>query len=144
MKTIKHNTAGCFLTRKNGEKLELLLIHRKWPEGDEGWLPPKGHIETDESFKEAAVRETTEETGYKNLSIVRFLKTVKYQYDWPKGKTHDKTTHWFLAKLNDETMVEKVLDQWEKDTTVEQKWFDISEARKFMRFDNDREILDLI
>ena len=41
----------------------LLLGKRKSAHGEGTWCPPGGHIEYGESFEEAAIRETKEETG---------------------------------------------------------------------------------
>ena len=49
--------AGCFLIKK--ETKEIALIYRK---KQEDYSFPKGHVEEGESIKEAAVRETAEET----------------------------------------------------------------------------------
>ena len=45
------------------EKNRLLLGLRKSPHGQGTWCPPGGHLEYGESFEQAAVRETKEETG---------------------------------------------------------------------------------
>jgi predicted NUDIX family NTP pyrophosphohydrolase len=57
-------TAGTLLYRRNGDVLEVLLIHpsgnynRKAP-----WGIPKGHPDAGEELEAAARRETLEETG---------------------------------------------------------------------------------
>jgi predicted NUDIX family NTP pyrophosphohydrolase len=57
-------TAGTLLYRRNGDVLEVLLIHpsgnynRKAP-----WGIPKGHPDDGEALEAAARRETLEETG---------------------------------------------------------------------------------
>ena len=49
--------AGCFLIKK--ETKEIALIYRK---KQEDYSFPKGHVENGESLKDAAIRETAEET----------------------------------------------------------------------------------
>ncbi len=44
-------------------KNEILLGLRKSKHGEGTWCPPGGHLEYGESFEEAGVRETAEETG---------------------------------------------------------------------------------
>ena len=44
-------------------KNEVLLGLRKSKHGEGTWCPPGGHLEYGESFEEAGVRETAEETG---------------------------------------------------------------------------------
>ena len=45
------------------DKQHLLLGLRKSPHGNGTWCPPGGHLEYGESFEQAAIRETKEETG---------------------------------------------------------------------------------
>ncbi len=42
---------------------KLLLVHRRVSEGSLSWQFPAGAVEAGETFEEAAVRETAEETG---------------------------------------------------------------------------------
>jgi predicted NUDIX family NTP pyrophosphohydrolase len=57
-------SAGTLLYRRNGERLEVLIVH---PSGryNRGapWSIPKGKAEPGEDFETAARRETVEETG---------------------------------------------------------------------------------
>jgi 8-oxo-dGTP diphosphatase len=47
----------------------LLLIHRRVSEGSLSWQLPAGGVEPGETFAEAAVRETAEETGLVVASV---------------------------------------------------------------------------
>lgn len=71
-----HNTAGCYLVRQTKGVWEIILIYKKWAEDNQGWAPPKGHVEEGETLEQAAIRETTEETGYKNMKILQPLETL--------------------------------------------------------------------
>ncbi len=62
------------------------------------FFPPGGKIEKDETFAEAAVRETLEETGYEVKIHEKSLHTIQYLFHW-NGKTRDCTTHFFTATL---------------------------------------------
>lgn len=57
-KTVK---VGVGLYLINNKK-QLLLGLRKSPHGSGTWCPPGGHLEYGESFEQAAIRETKEET----------------------------------------------------------------------------------
>jgi 8-oxo-dGTP diphosphatase len=52
--------AGGIVWRQAGGAIEVLLVHR--PRYDD-WSFPKGKLDPDESFEDAAVREVLEETG---------------------------------------------------------------------------------
>ncbi len=51
----------CILIRKNGKGLFILRSNTGWRDNE--YAVPSGHVEKDETFKQAAVRETLEEVG---------------------------------------------------------------------------------
>jgi len=149
MKVKKHNTAGCYLVRKNKgpsallgtSKWEIILIYKKWAEDNQGWVPPKGHVEKGESLEDAAKRETTEETGYKNMEIIDTLETLHLKYPWDDGFMHKKDIHYFLAKLIDDEREELKQSEQEESATVKVEWMSLEKAEKELLFDDEREIL---
>ena len=142
MKIKKHNTAGCFLVRKNNKGVwEIILIYKKWAEDNKGWVPPKGHVEGKETLEETAIRETREETGYKNMKIIKFLETLNLEYPWNDGFLHRKSIHYFLAILENAEREELKQSQQEKDSTIKVEWLTLENAEKNLKFDDEREIL---
>ena len=141
MKVKKHNSAGCFLLRKYKSIWEIILIYKKWAEDNQGWVPPKGHIEKGETDEEAAIRETIEETGYKNMKVIKSLKTLNIDYPWDDGFLHKKSIHYFLAELIDEEKVDLKLSEWERNSTKEIRWVSLEEAENNLKFVYEREIL---
>jgi len=139
-----HNTAGCFLTRKHQGATQILLLYKSWPGKLEGWMPPKGHVEKGETLEEAALRETREETGYINIKIKDFIKTINIEYPWDDGFIHKKSIHWFHAELVNEEKGDKVLTKDEKDSTIKQEWFTLDKALKVMKFDDEKEVLKML
>ena len=77
METLK---AGCFLI--NIETKEISLIYRK-KQNDYSF--PKGHVEKGESLKEAAIRETAEETK-RIAEIINDYEPYIERYTTPKGE----------------------------------------------------------
>ncbi len=73
---------------------DLLMIHRFGR-----WDFPKGHVEKNEPISQAAIREVTEETGAKNLTISQKLNCTYHMYD-NHGDLVIKKTHWYLMKTN--------------------------------------------
>ena len=61
------NSAGILLYRFNNKNLEVLLVHTGgpyWAKKEVGaWSIPKGEIEPNEDFFDAAIRESEEEIG---------------------------------------------------------------------------------
>jgi 8-oxo-dGTP pyrophosphatase MutT (NUDIX family) len=141
MKVKKHKTAGCFLVRKKGESWEILLIYKKWAEDNQGWVPPKGHVEKEETLKEAAKRETIEETGYTDFEMIQRLKTLHIEYSWDDGYLHQKSIHYFLAKLLNNQKKELNQNKQERGSTVKIKWLSLKDAEKKLLFDDERQIL---
>jgi 8-oxo-dGTP diphosphatase len=69
-------SAGGLLWREAPQGTELLIIHR--PKYDD-WALPKGKLEPDESWTQAAIREVWEETGYQ-AEIISFAGCLCYAY----------------------------------------------------------------
>ncbi|MAZ72258.1 MAG: NUDIX hydrolase [Flavobacteriaceae bacterium] len=70
-------------------KKEILFIRR-----NSKWDLPKGKKEKGESYQEAAVRETMEETGVKELQVKRFI-TKTYHVFKRNDKFRLKVTYWY-------------------------------------------------
>lgn len=81
--------AGCFLIRR--ETKEIALIYR---EKYNDYSFPKGHVEKGESLKEAATRETAEETK-RNAKIIDIYKPFVERYTTSKGE--NCTCYMFFA-----------------------------------------------
>lgn len=142
MEIKEHNTAGCYLIRKNkNREWEIVLVYKKWSEDNQGWVPPKGHVEENETLEEVAIRETFEETGYKNMKIIQPLETLYIEYPWDDGFMHKKSIHYFLAILEDEEREDLKLSSQEEDSTVKVSWMTLEKAEKDLKFDDEREIL---
>ena len=73
-------------------KSEILFIYR-----NKKWDLPKGKAEKNENISETALREVEEETGIKNLSIIKPLDKT-YHIFKRGGKNYLKTTYWFEMK----------------------------------------------
>ncbi len=63
MNSKQFSAGGIVIKRSNGTK--VLLIKDRFGK----WTWPKGHIEKGETSEDAALREITEETGLRNVSI---------------------------------------------------------------------------
>ena len=73
-------------------KSEILFIYR-----NKMWDLPKGKAEKNENIAETALREVEEETGIKNLLIIKPLDKT-YHIFKRGGKNYLKTTYWFEMK----------------------------------------------
>lgn len=89
--------AGCIVTAPNGT---MLLIKRNGR-----WDLPKGKVEAGETLLQAALRETEEETGIKNISISNSQFSIFKTYHIYNlyGGWHLKQTSWFKAHCSLDT-----------------------------------------
>ena len=74
------------------EKGEILFIYR-----NDKWDLPKGKVDRKETIEAAALREVEEETGVKNLKIIKPLETT-YHIFKRNGRHRIKITYWFEMK----------------------------------------------
>jgi 8-oxo-dGTP diphosphatase len=104
----------------------IALVHR--PKYDD-WSLPKGKLESDESWEEAAVREVREETGIQ-ATLREELSSVEYTD--PKGRP--KTVrYWRMEPIAGEFTPNKEVD--------ELRWLVPDEAARRLTYDHDRELV---
>ena len=113
----------------NRKKKKILLIKDSYGR----WAFPKGLIEKGETTEQAALREVEEETGLKELKIVKKLGSIKYIYTL-KGKRIFKIVTFFLM----ETERIRLKPQWEIQGA---KWFEPRAALEKISYGNSISIL---
>ena len=133
------------------QSLEVLLIHRKGL-----WDIPKGKVEKNEQIACAARREVQEEVGLEDPIITHFICTTNHEYE-QKNKKYHKTTYWYgmidakeyraINEINKEkktkpidSMKSRFIPQVEEGIT-DVCWVEITKARKWVAFDNLRDVL---
>lgn len=104
-------------------KKEILFIRR-----NSKWDLPKGKIEEGESYEDAAIRETMEETGVKNLEVRRFLKKT-YHIFKRNDKFKLKITYWYemYSDYDGELIPE------EKEGIKKVKWKNFEKSQKALQ-----------
>lgn len=131
MVTKYEKSAGWIVYRKEGDKVEILLL--KWlnSKKQEVYVIPKWHIEEWELAKDAAIREISEEAWLheKDLEVIKFITKINYTFTaWyiDNNPTIDKDVYLFLVKYN-----------WNKKPYFEKKerfiwynWFTFEELKK--------------
>lgn len=123
--------AGIILFRRTKSACEFLLLrnakHRSW-----GF--PKGHAEGGESALETARRETLEETGIDEFSLVEsFRETITYSVSTPQGR-RQKTVEYFLGSTTAEAERSSEHDRME--------WLPAEKVRALLGHDNLRRVFD--
>jgi ADP-ribose pyrophosphatase YjhB (NUDIX family) len=115
-------------------KKQILFIHRKGK-----WDLPKGKAEKNETIRETALREVTEETGVKRLRIRKFY-TNTFHLVRNNGLYFLKETSWFLMYSD---YVGKLIPQDEEGIKCV-KWKNLKQVNKIKEktFKNIKIILD--
>ncbi len=111
---------------------KMLLLER--PKRREVRLP-KGHIDPGETPIQAALRETTEESGYVDLEVVGDLsyQLVKFNF---QGDDYIRTEHYFLMRLvSDRTIRRNRKD----DAQFTPSWTPIDEAVQRLTFEAEKQ-----
>jgi 8-oxo-dGTP diphosphatase len=105
---------------------QVALVHR--PKYDD-WALPKGKLEEDESWEDAAVREVREETGYHG-ALREELSPVEYTD--PKGRS--KTVRYWRMDVVD--------GEFEANNEVDElRWLGCDEALECLTYDHDRDLV---
>ncbi len=123
--------------RKNGNKIEILLLRWTNSRQEEEYVLPKGKIEEGEIAKETAVREISEETGLKekDLEIIKFMTKLSYTFTaWhlQDNPLIEKDVYLFLVKYNwNETPKVRTEERF-----TWYKWFSLDEIKNLeIKFD---------
>jgi 8-oxo-dGTP diphosphatase len=104
----------------------VLLVHR--PRYDD-WTFPKGKLDPGESFEEAAVREVEEETGLR-CTLGDELPSTRYDV----GGRPKLVRYWLMTPESEAAFEEN-------DETDDLRWLTPDEAKSFLTYARDRELL---
>jgi 8-oxo-dGTP pyrophosphatase MutT (NUDIX family) len=132
MKARRYNSAGGVVI--DGGR--MLLLNR--PSRGEVRLP-KGHIDPGETAEMAALRETTEESGYLDLEIVDDLGecVVEFEYD---GNRYVRDEQYFLMRLLSTHEVERDAKDAEQ---FEILWEPLESAAEQLTYEAERNVARL-
>ena len=109
--------AGGIVVRRARKGPKVLLIHRP---GYNDWSFPKGKVDPGETFKQAALREVEEETGYRCIAHKPRLASLQY-YD---GSGRSKEVRYWVMTVEKGTFTpNKEVDEidWVRLDKVERK-----------------------
>lgn len=101
-------------------KGEILFIYR-----NKRWDLPKGKTEKGENIETTAIREVEEETGVKNLEIVKFISKTYHVFK-RRGRLKLKVTHWYEMK----TDYDGELRPEEGEGITKVKWKNLKKSQK--------------
>lgn len=120
--------AGGLVVDRTGDQVRVVLIHR---DRYDDWCLPKGKLDDDESFADAALREVAEETGLV-CELGEELAEIHYEISGrPKV-----VRYWAMAAVGGELAPEDL------DEVDEVAWVEIGAARDQVDYDGDRQVID--
>jgi 8-oxo-dGTP pyrophosphatase MutT (NUDIX family) len=127
-------SAGGFVISKSDPNL-VALMARFNRGGKLEWCIPKGHLEDDETFEQAALREVREETGLV-AEIITHLGEVNYQFIQDGAKI-SKTVHVYLMQ---QTGGELSFEHDPHKEASELEWVAVSELLARLSHGNEKRI----
>jgi mutator protein MutT len=116
--------AGGVVFKEDQPFPRVLLVRAK--RNPDAWIFPKGHIETGETPREAALRETREEAGVDGL-VVDHLERMEFES--PRGLV--EVEYYLLAWTADVPSSEQ----------RERRWCTVGEAVDLLTFDGAKDLL---
>lgn len=131
------HAAGGIIWRKNGRRLEVVLIHR--PRYDD-WSFPKGKVKENEDLRSCAIREIGEETQL-NVALRRPAGTIRYRL---KNGELKEVTYWVCHELESDHPALKArpkIKAASKNEIDQVLWVPLSKAMVMLSSELDREIL---
>ena len=123
-------SAGIVFFRKIENRIEFLLLH--YPSGH--WDLVKGHIENNETAKDAAKRESKEETGITDVKFIdEFEEEIEYYFKYDNQDIHKKVI-FFLSETKQDRITLS-------DEHIDFIWLNFENAIKKITFDTAKQIV---
>jgi len=130
---VERSAGGVVVRNIDGEP-HVLLIRDPY----QNWGLPKGHLETGEDARQAAVREVAEETGLEQLDVGPEVATISWYF-----RRHGRMIHKFCTFFLMRSSAGEAVPQLEEGIT-ECVWVPVSLALERITYENARETLRLI
>lgn len=114
---------------------KILVLYKNIKNKYEGWVLPKGTVESGEEYKETALREVMEESGVE-ASIIKYIGTSKYSFNIPEDVV-EKEVHWYLM------MADNYYSKPQREEYfLDSGYYKFHEAYHLLKFSNEKQILD--
>lgn len=125
----KEKSCGAIIYRKSEQNIEFLLL--KHNNGGH-YSFPKGHVETNETEIQTALREISEETGLAVVIQNNFRECVTYS----PAPNITKDVIYFLAQANFHTVTIQELE------ICDSCWVSFENAQSILSYENDKKLLE--
>ena len=114
---------------------KILVLYKNFKNKYEGWVLPKGTVETGEDYKETALREVREETGVA-AQIIKYVGKSEYTFNIPHDVVN-KDVHWYLM------MADSYYSKPQREEFfLDSGYYKYIEAYHLLKFANEKQILE--
>lgn len=114
---------------------KILLLYKNVRNKYEGWVLPKGTVESGEEYQDTAIREVLEESGAK-AEIVKYIGKSEYTFAVPEDIV-EKDVHWYLM------MAESYYSKPQREEYfTDSGFYKYHEAYHLLKFANEKQILE--
>jgi 8-oxo-dGTP pyrophosphatase MutT (NUDIX family) len=114
---------------------KILVLYKRYRNKYEGWVLPKGTVESGETHEETATREVREESGA-NAFVKKYIDTTHYSFSTSKDVV-SKSVLWYLMS-SDSYYSKPQREEFFEDSG----YYKYNEAIHLLRFTNERQILE--
>ena len=125
------SAGGIVFRRHDDGEARFLLIRDSY----ENWGFPKGHLEDGETPADAALRETAEETGLRDLRLVGPIRIIDWHFRF-RGRHIHKFCHFFLLESAEGEPVPQ-----QDEGITEYRWRALDDALADLSYENARGVL---
>ncbi len=132
---VEEISAGGVIIDVDDGVARIAVIARRNRAGRVEWCLPKGHIESDETLEQTAVREVAEETGIVGR-VLASLGTIDYWFSASGTHVHKIVHHFLLEATGGELSIEGDPDA----EAIDVAWFPLGEVQSHLTFPNERRI----
>ena len=135
---IKEFSAGGVIYKKEGNEIYIAMIRDSFGK----WTFPKGRIEKDEKPENAALRESEEEMGLKNLKLIFKIGEIIFWFKdkWEKkGETVNKTVYYYLIEAEKPFSFTPL-----KKEIQEAKWIPINKIENISSYKDNTKIIEKV
>lgn len=114
---------------------KILALFKSYRNRYEGWVLPKGTVESGEVFEQTALREVKEEADVK-ATIVKYLGKSQYSFSVPEGIVN-KEVHWYLMTADNYHSRPQ-----REEYFVDSGYYKFHEVYHLLRFANEKQIVE--
>ena len=114
---------------------KILVLYKNYRNKYEGWVLPKGTVETGETHEETAMREVKEESGSK-ATIRKYIGKTEYTFN-TSSDVVSKVVYWYLMSA-DSYYSKPQREEFFEDSG----FYKYHEAYHLLKFPNERQMLD--